>query len=209
MSDPIEDMLEAVGKELAGHGISMATLSAQALGKASMEAPDGLALLAACFSPEHALWFFEFLRGYLTTPEPEQAGEMPDPGKLKPAMAAAFATLPLTGKERDELMESLLQPFEPKPEAAAAPPEAPAPAETPEEMIASLEKRAEELKKELDAKLAELKAPEAPAPEAETPAAAGDAAQPSEKAVGKLEAAVADLQQALEEALGKLPPSGL
>jgi hypothetical protein len=87
----------------------------------------------------------------------------------------------------------------------AAKPGEPA-AETPDQMVANLEKKAEELQKQLDAKLAEIKAEP---PTAEPPAKAGQAQkapEPSEKAVADLEKVVKDLQQALEESLGKLPP---
>lgn len=214
MSDLIAEMLETVGKELAQAGVSLETLAAQATGKAGMEAPDGLSLLAAKFSPEHALWFFEFLRGYLTSASEEKPGELPDPRKFAPQIMASLAAFPMTEDERKEVLDSLMQPFE-KAEAPETPadespkagtkPGEPA-AETPEQMIANLEKKAEELQKQLDAKLAEIKAEPPPA---EPPAKAGEAPkapEPSEKAVTDLEKVVKDLQQALEESMGKLPP---
>ncbi|MCB9936374.1 MAG: hypothetical protein H6840_11860 [Planctomycetes bacterium] len=206
MSDPLAQMLDQVGQELAAQGVSMETLSRQALGEVGMEAPDGLALLAARFSPEHALWFFEFLRAYLTSAEEAPAGEMPDTSKFAPAMAAAFGALPISEAERKELMDLLLNPFEPPDEAPEPPPSAEpaAPPESPEEMLSQLQKQAEELRKELDAKLAELKTPpEAAPPEGAAPAA--EAPQPSENAVSKLEKAVQELQSALDEHLGNLP----
>jgi hypothetical protein len=73
-------------------------------------------------------------------------------------------------------------------------------------MIANLEKKAEDLQKQLDAKLAEIKAEPPPA---EPPAKAGETAkapEPSEGAVNNVEKLVQDLQKSLEEAMGKLPP---
>jgi hypothetical protein len=209
MSDPIAEMLESVGKELAQAGVSLETLANQATGKAGMEAPDGLSLLAAKFSPEHALWFFEFLRGYLTSAKDEKPGELPDPAKFAPQIMASLAAFPMSEAERKEVLDSLMQPFEkadaPEAPAAESPKAAGAkPEETPEEMVANLEKKAEELQKQLDAKLAELKVEAAPPePPAGEPAQAPEA---SEKAVGEVEKAVNELQKALEEALSKLPP---
>jgi hypothetical protein len=209
MSDPISELLEGVGKELAQAGVSLETLSAQATGKAGMEAPDGLSLLAAKFSPEHALWFFEFLRGYLAGPKEERPGEMPDPGQFAPQVMAALTAFPLSEAERKEVLDSLMEPFEksdaPEAPAEQSPKAADATQETPEQMVANLEKKAEELQKQLDAKLAELKVETVPPePPAGEPANAPEA---SEQAVGEVEKAVQDLQKALEEALGKLPPA--
>jgi hypothetical protein len=171
-----------------------------------MEAPGGLSVLAAKYSPEHALWFFEFLRAYLAGPKEEKPGEMPDPKQFAPQVMAALAAFPMSDAERREVLDSLTQPFESAdaPEPAPEAPKAGAKEETPEEMVANLEKKAEELQKKLDAKLAELKVEAAPPePPAGEPAQAPEA---SEKAVGEVEKAVQDLQKALEEALGKLPP---
>jgi hypothetical protein len=202
MTDPIGDILRDVGKELAGKGISMETLSAQALGKAPMSAPDGLALLATTYAPEYAMWFFEFLKGYLATPEAEKPGEMPDLTKMAPALEAAFAALPISAAERQELIDSIIKPFEPAHAEAAPAPEG----ETPEEMVAALEKQVEEMQKELEAKLEQFKTPEvAEMAKGEAPAA-GEAPQ-TEPSVGDLEKAIADLQKTLESELGKLPPS--
>lgn len=200
MSDPIGEILRDVGKELAGKGISMETLSAQALGQAPMSAPDGLALLATTYAPEYAMWFFEFLKGYLATPEAEKPGEMPDLTKLTPALEAAFAALPISAAERQELIDSIVKPFEP---AAAAP--APAPeGETPEQMVAALGKKVEEMQKELEAKLEQFKSPDAA--EMAKPESPGDAPQ-AEPSMADLQKALTDLQKTLEAELGKLPPS--
>ncbi|MCG3184922.1 MAG: hypothetical protein ICCCNLDF_03085 [Planctomycetes bacterium] len=200
MTDPIGEILRDVGKELAGKGISMETLSAQALGQAPMSAPDGLALLATTYAPEYAMWFFEFLKGYLATPEAEKPGEMPDLTKLTPALEAAFAALPISAAERQELIDSIVKPFEP---AAAAP--APAPeGETPEQMVAALGKKIEEMQKELEAKLEQFKTPDAA--EMAKPESPGDAPQ-AEPSMADLQKALTDLQKTLEAELGKLPPS--
>lgn len=200
MTDPIGEILRDVGKELAGKGISMETLSAQALGKAPMSAPDGLALLATTYAPEYAMWFFEFLKGYLATPEAEKPGEMPDLTKMAPALEAAFAALPISAAERQELIDSIVKPFEP---AQAAP--APAPeGETPEQMVAALGKNIEEMQKELEAKLEQFKTPDAA--EMAKPESPGDAPQ-AEPSMADLQKALTDLQKTLEAELGKLPPS--
>lgn len=202
MTDPIGEILSDVGKELAGKGISMETLTAQALGKAPMSAPDGLALLATTYAPEYAMWFFEFLKGYLATPEAEKPDEMPDLTKMTPALEAAFAALPISEAERKELIDSIVKPFEP---ASAAP--APAPeGETPEQMVAALEKKVEEMQKELEAKLEQFKTPEAAEMAGGEAPPTGEAAQ-AEPTVSDLEQAIADLQKTLETELGKLPPS--
>jgi hypothetical protein len=207
MSDPIAEMLENVGKELAQAGVSMETLAAQATGKAGMDAPGGLSLLAAKFSPEHALWFFQFLQGYLAGAKEEKPGELPNPSQFQPQVMAALSALPLTEAERKEVLDSLLQPFEQGDATPAAEPSPKAAGqETPEQMLANLEKKAEELQAQLDAKLAELKA-EPPPPEPPT-GEPPKAPEPNEQAVGEVEKAVKELQQALEEAMGKLPPDG-
>lgn len=202
MTDPIGEILRDVGKELAGKGISMETLTAQALGKAPMSAPDGLALLSTTYAPEYAMWFFEFLKGYVATPEADKPGEMPDLTKMAPALEAAFSALPISAAERQELIDSIIKPFEPGQAEAAPAPEG----ETPEEMVTALERKVEEMQKELEAKLEQFKTPEAAEMAGgETPATV-EASQ-AEPAVGDLEKAIADLQKTLESELGKLPPS--
>jgi hypothetical protein len=208
MGDSISQMLEEVAKELAGHGVSMETLTGQAQGKLPMNAPDGIALLATVFPPEYAVWFFEFLKGYVSAPAEEQADEMPDPSKLAPLMATAFASLPLSEAERQELIDSILKPYEQAGGTAPADEAGAEPGQPPEEAVADLQKKADELQNELDKKLADLKAkggePPAEAPAAEAPTA--EAPEPTQQAVDQLQQAIENMQKSLEEQLGKLQP---
>ncbi|MCC7510328.1 MAG: hypothetical protein IT464_13285 [Planctomycetes bacterium] len=199
MSNPTQEMLDALTTELAGHGVSMKTLSAQAAGKLGMEAPDGLARLAQVFEPEYALMFFEFLKGLQMSPA-EAVPAAPNPADLEPALRAAFAELPIDAAEKEKLIASLVNPF-----AEAAGGESPTAATQDErQMLDELNKQAEKLQTELDKQIAELKPPDV------EPAQPGEPEPPlpeSDQGVEKLKQAAQELSNALEKALKDLPAS--
>ncbi|MBK8208162.1 MAG: hypothetical protein IPK87_15405 [Planctomycetes bacterium] len=200
MSNPTQEMLDALTTELAGHGVSMKTLSAQAAGKLGMDAPDGLAKLAQVFEPEYALMFFEFLKGLQMTPA-EAVPAAPNPADLEPALRAAFAELPIESAEKEKLIASLVNPFT-ETAAGDAVPAADAPDE--QQMLDDLNKQAKKLQAELDKQIAELKPPEV------EPAKPGEPEPPlpeSEQGVEKLKQAAQELSNALEKALKDLPAS--
>lgn len=217
-TDTTAEMLKQVGAELAGQGISMETLLGQARGDIEMGAPDGLTKLATVYEAQYALWFFEFLKGYVQSPA-ESPAEIPDIKSLGPTLTAALAGLPLSDAEKAEIVKSLLEPLEAAGSPAA---EAGADAGNPEDALNNLQKQVEEMQAQLDKQLAELKAQaaevpgaEAPMPEAAAPEAAGEAPKaeadmPTQEQVGALEKAIEDLQASIDKAVnGIQPPQGV
>lgn len=216
MTDPTAEMIKQVGAELAGQGVSMDTLLGQARGQIAMSAPDGLTRLATIYEAQYALWFFEFLKGYVESGSGE-AVEIPDVKSLGPTLTAALAGLPLSDAEKAEIVKSLLEPVE----AASAAPTASETA-SPEDALNNLQKQVEEMQAQLEAQMSELKAQaaevpgaEAPMPEAPAPEAPAEAPKPPEadmptqEQVGQLEKAIEELQASLEQTInGMQPPAG-
>ncbi len=216
-TDTTAEMLKQVGAELAGQGISMETLLGQARGEIEMGAPDGLTKLATVYEAQYALWFFEFLKGYVQSPS-ESPAEIPDVKSLGPTLTAALAGLPLSDAEKAEIVKSLLEPLE----AAGGPEAGTAAAGNADEALNNLHKQVEEMQAQLDKQLAELKAQAAEVPGAEAPmpeSAAPDAAaetpkaeadMPTQEQVGALEKAIEDLQASIDKAVnGIQPPQGV
>lgn len=221
-TDTTAEMLKQVGAELAGQGISMETLLGQARGEIEMGAPDGLTKLATVYEAQYALWFFEFLKGYVQSPA-ESPAEIPDVKSLGPTLTAALAGLPLSDAEKAEIVKSLLEPLE----AAGGPDAGAAAAGNPDEALDNLQKQVEEMQAQLDKQLSELKAQaaevpgaeapgaEAPMPEAAAPEAAGEAPKPeadmpTQEQVGALEKAIEELQASIDKAVnGMQPPQGV
>lgn len=196
MADPIREMIEAVTVELAGHGVSMETLVAQATGKASLELPDGLAKLAQVFEPEYALLFFEFLKGYYANPQ-GTAPAVPGGAELEPALRAALKDMPINDADKDQIIAAFMAP----PEQTAAPQAGQEP-EDPQKLLDELNQQVEKLQAELDAKLAELKPQDIPA----APTDASSSPPPeNEQGVEQLRKAAQELTQSLEKALNELP----
>lgn len=195
-SPELERLLADLASELAQSGVSMDVLRAQAAGRTPLDAANGVALLAARFDEQAALWFFEFLRGIEAAPAAAAvpAAQLPMPEDLRGVVDEVVRALALSPEEQAALRDGLLKPGG---EGAVAPSPGPAPS------AAELDAAEVQLQKQQDAALAEVQALSGQPPEV-APPPAGPEAKPPAPDPGAVDKAAAELEMALEQALNEL-----